>query len=186
MAKYKSPAKSKPTKEKGGWIGPTVLVGAAVLIILIFVVRFASSGPSAQEQEEARAEDVPELVNYPAPDEAFPTRKLRYVAPNEAEDLAREACQWVLVWNHEPDVRASLLIFSEKNGARSAYERGPSADHPQGFGFAAEASDDLGELWFLRGRVLARLESEAAEQTRIEEIARELDMAIVRTFGPEP
>lgn len=187
-SKGKGLVSGKGKKQEPAWFGPTVLAIAIIVVVTLLAVRMCS-GPSKEDEEAAEAaKPAPTLVAYPEPDESYPAKRLRYASPDEAEALFIEGCKWFLRWQREElPGRVEVLVFRKRDAANMAWRREPGEEITGDAGEFEKLDEASGRIALRRGKVLARvIGSSGAEFPALEEVARELDAALVRTWGAHP
>ncbi|NJN63997.1 MAG: hypothetical protein HC882_03370 [Acidobacteria bacterium] len=175
------------------WLGPTVLIGGAILLVVLFVGRMLMTSSAREERdalEHATRVQAPALRGYPDPRVTISNDELASAESTEAAALEREHCEWWIAWSiDDPPVETEILLFEKAAGAEHAWKRAPQGSSVDGVGYFSIEATDGGSLWFRRGRLIGRVWARPgtpAGDGALAVAARELDMAVVRTFGAEP
>lgn len=158
-----------------GWF----ILAAAVILLLFGAVagivhrQVAPNRPLDQERYPM-FRCPPELKQWPAPVEVA-------CEGQQGARLPRH-CKWRAAWDvGDPPVRVVGWMFTYPDGSRSRLEGKPIPGGP-----GTEAREVQGGVLFVRGRFLGRVTGEGLDRERALEIARQLDMAVARTWGPNP
>jgi hypothetical protein len=182
-------------KEESGWFGP-VLIALAIVMLVGFTGYQIWSGEKrraeAEAEEAAAKQQPPELRGFPAAAAAHNLRAAASLHRDEAQQLARHGLEWLLRWSMADDaIEAEALIFEREDGAEAFFARDGGRKVDELLGEEAVLKEDGRGLWVRRGRVVTRFRPEAGSMDasgagQLLEAARELDMAVVRTWGADP
>ncbi len=177
----RKPARSRQEREgpsAGARVGWFILAAAVVLLLF-----GAVAGIVHRQMDPRRPLDQdrypmfrcpPELRSYPAP--------VEYTCAGRPGARLMKGCKWQATWEvGDPPARIVGWMFSWPGTARAKLEGDPL---PGGPGDEARAVPD--GLLFVRGRFLARVTGKDLPRERALALARELDMAVARTWGPNP
>jgi len=179
MAKKPARRKQEPEGPSAGARVGWFILAAAVVLLLFGAV----AGIVHRQMDPRRPLDQemypmfrcpPELRNYPAPVEVTCAR--------QPGARLMKGCKWQATWEvGDPPVQVVGWMFTYPQMARAKLEGKPLPGGP-----GDEAREVPGGVLFCRGRFLGRVTGEDLDRERALAIARDLDMAVARTWGPNP